>query len=239
MTYSLVEHNGGPLAATGVIVSDAIPSGTTFVSCAPAAFCTGPAVGSNGTVTFNLGTLASGTTVPLSIVVNVTASAGSTLINTALTSSSVTDSNPANNSSTAVTTVASPPPTADLSLSKGGSPNPVVSGSNLTYTLTVNNGGPDSASAVALSDPLPPQTTLFSPPSPSQGTCTGPAVGTNGTVHCDLGPIASGGFATVTIVVRVNAPAGGTVTNTASVSSATSDPNSSNNSTSVTTTVNP
>jgi uncharacterized repeat protein (TIGR01451 family) len=239
MTYSVSVHNGGPLAATGVLVSDAIPSGTTFVSCAPAAFCTGPAVGTNGTVTFNLGTLASGTTVPVSIVVNVTASAGSTLVNTAVISSAITDPNPANNVGTAVTTVTSPPPSADLSLSKTAAPNPVFNGNNLTYTLTVSNSGPDSASTVQLSDPLPPQTTLFGPASPSQGTCTGPAVGTNGTVRCDLGTIANGGSATVTIVVQVNAPGGGSVTNTSSVTSTTPDPNSSNNTASTTTTVNP
>jgi uncharacterized repeat protein (TIGR01451 family) len=237
MTYNISVHNGGPLAATGVIVSDAIPTGTTFVSCAPVGFCTGPAVGTNGTVTFNLGTLANGTTVLASIVVNVTASAGSTLVNTALTSSAVTDPNPANNSSTAVTTVASPPPSADLSLSKGGSPNPVVSGSNLTYTLIVNNAGPDTATTVQVSDPLPPLTTFVSCAPVAQ--CTAPAVGTNGTVRWNIPSMASGTNATLTVVVNVNAPGGSTVTNTASASSATSDPVVSNNATSVTTTVNP
>jgi hypothetical protein len=89
-----------------VILNDPIPSGTNFVSCGTSqGSCTGPAVGTNGPVTANLGTLASGSTATVTIVVNVTAPAGSTLTNTAVVTSAVTDPNPANNSGTTSTTV--------------------------------------------------------------------------------------------------------------------------------------
>jgi uncharacterized repeat protein (TIGR01451 family) len=239
MTYHIVVHNGGPDPATGVIMNDSIPTGTTFVTCAPSqGTCTGPAVGTNGTVTANLQTIASGFSATVDITVHVTASAGTTLVNTAVASSAVTDPNPANNSGTAITTVASPPPTADLSLSKTGSPNPVFSGNNLTYTILVHNAGPDTASTVSMSDPLPPSTTFVSCGT-TAGTCTSPAVGTNGTVRVDVPSLGSGGDVTITIVVQVSAAGGSTITNTASVTAATSDPNSANNTQSVTTTVNP
>jgi uncharacterized repeat protein (TIGR01451 family) len=253
MTYNITVHNGGPDPAAAVIVNDPIPSGTTFVSAS--APCTGPAVGSNGTVTCSLGTLASGATVPLAITVNVNASAGSTLSNTAIVSSSTTDPNPANNFSTASTNVNGVTPTpstptltptvtptpvfADLALTKSGSPNPVFTGKTLTYTIVVNNNGPNPADTVEMSDPLPSQTTLASAPTTTLGSCTAPAVGGTGTVRCELGTMAPSSSATVTIVVTVNAAGGSSVTNTATVTANTADPNLSNNSQTITTSVSP
>ena len=239
MVYHISVHNGGPDPATGVIMNDPIPSGTTFTTCIPSqGTCTGPAPGTNGTVTANLGTLASGATAIVDIFVNVTASAGSVLTNTAVASSPVTDPNPGNNTGTASTTVTAPAPSADLGLSKSGSPNPVLTGNNLTYTILLHNFGPSTASTVQVSDPLPPQTT-FQSCATTAGTCTSPAVGTNGTVRVDIPSLGSGGDVTITIVVAVNAPGGGSVTNTVNVTSVTPDPVTTNNSASATTTVNP
>jgi uncharacterized repeat protein (TIGR01451 family) len=237
LTYTINVHNGGPDPATGVIVNDPIPSGTTFVSCVPSqGTCTGPAVGTNGTVTANLGGMALSSNATITIVVNVTASAGSTLVNTAVVSSAVTDPNPANNSSTTVTLVL--PPATDLSLTKTGLPNPVVTGNPLTYTVTVNNLGPNPANIVEVNDPLPPLTTFVSC-TPSTGTCALVAGGPSGTVRAQLGDMAFPGSATVTIVVQVNAPGPSTLSNTATVSSTTPDLNAGNNSQTISTTVNP
>jgi hypothetical protein len=89
-----------------------------------------------------------------------------------------------------------------------------------------------------VSDPLPPQTT-FQSCATTAGACTSPAVGTNGTVRVDIPSLGSGGDVTITIVVAVNAPGGGAVTNTVNVTSVTPDPVTTNNSASTTTTVNP
>jgi len=48
-----------------------------------------------------------------------------------------------------------PPPVADLTISVTDSPDPVLAGTNLTYTLTVTNNGPDTASNVVVTDILP------------------------------------------------------------------------------------
>ncbi len=119
---------------------------------------------------------------------------------------------------------------ADLSLTKSGAPNPVAVGSNLTYTLKVTNNGPSTATGIMLSDPLPTSVTLVSA-APSQGSCSGTS-----SVTCSLGTIATGGTATVTIVVT--ATTAGTITNTASVSANESDPNLRNNTASASTTAN-
>ena len=62
-------------------------------------------------------------------------------------------------------------------------------------------------------------------------------VGGAGTVSCSIASLAAGVTATFTLVVNVNADVveGTTITNTASVSSTTSDPNQANNSSTVTT----
>src|SRR5687767_9302108 len=53
-------------------------------------------------------------------------------------------------------------PSADLSLTKSDSPDPVAVGGSLTYTLTVRNQGPASSGFVILSDSLPDTTTFAS-----------------------------------------------------------------------------
>jgi uncharacterized repeat protein (TIGR01451 family) len=108
-------------------------------------------------------------------------------------------------------------PTANLSLAKDDGPDPVTVGEELTYTLTVHNGGPAPAEDVSVADTLPAGVT-FGTASASQGTCTE----TLGAVTCDLGSLASGADATVTITVTPTAT--GTLQNTASVTSTTPDP---------------
>jgi uncharacterized repeat protein (TIGR01451 family) len=161
------------------------------------------------------------------VTIVVTANSGP-LSNTATVSSSTSDPNTANNGATATTTVNQPATHADLSITKGDAPDPVTAGSNVTYTLTVSNAGPDAAAAVTVSDPLPAGVSFVSASS-SVGSCSGTA-----TVSCSLGTLNSGASATVTIVVTANS---GPLSNTATVSSSTSDPNTANNGATATTTV--
>jgi uncharacterized repeat protein (TIGR01451 family) len=124
-------------------------------------------------------------------------------------------------------------PGADLSVTKTATPDPVLVDGVLAYTIVVKNHGTLDAAGVSLSDALPSGVT-FKSDDTSQGSCSGPA---GGTVTCDLGALANGASATVTITVTANAT--GKVKNSAVVSSDTSDPDMSNNTDSVTTTVNP
>jgi hypothetical protein len=89
---------------------------------------------------------------------------------------------------------------------------------------------PATTSGVTVTDVLPAGVTFVSA-TPSSGTCSGTS-----TVTCKLGIFPSGVSATVDIVVH--APnAAGTITNTASVAAATTDPNLSNNTATEMTTV--
>jgi TolB protein len=122
-----------------------------------------------------------------------------------------------------------PLPSADLSLGLTASPRTLTgNGKSLTYTITVANAGPTAAKDVVVTDALPAQT-RFTSVGPSQGSCSAPPVGSVGTVVCSLGMLAKGASGNVTIVVKVVARKT-TVVNTASVTSATADPNPANNS---------
>jgi uncharacterized repeat protein (TIGR01451 family) len=117
---------------------------------------------------------------------------------------------------------------ADMSITANGSATGQT-GANLTYNLTITNGGPNTANQVAVTDNIP-HGTVFSSATASQGYCSGGYV-----VQCNLGTMADNGTATVTIsVTALNA---GAVQNTAQVSAAQGDPNLNNNTTTTNTTI--
>jgi uncharacterized repeat protein (TIGR01451 family) len=235
LTYHLtVANNGvaaGPSTTSGVTVTDTLPAGVTLVSKTPS---TGSCSGTT-TISCALGIFPGGASATIDIVVTVSPSAGNgtTLTNTARVSAVTADPNSTNNTAAASTTVVSG---ADLSLVKTDSPDPVSTGHNLTYTLTVHNGGPLAAGGVSITDQLP-RNTAFGTASATQGSCsfTQPA---KRIVTCTLGTIPSGGTVTATIVVTPPSKKT-TLTNTATVSSTTNDPDPANNSASATTSVVP
>jgi len=96
------------------------------------------------------------------------------------------------------------------------------------YTIAVTNGGPAVASAVTVTDAIPTGTKFVSAV-PSQGNCVTPPPGAVGTMTCNLGSVAAGAEATVKLLVDVTATGLTRVTNTAVVSSSSSDLNTANN----------
>lgn len=117
---------------------------------------------------------------------------------------------------------ASPAPSApgdiaDLSVTKEDSPDPIGVGGLLTYTVVVANNGPQEATDVVLDDRLPSQSDFVSTTS-TAGKCDDKGV----RVTCQLGQLAKGATATVTIQVRPTKI--GTIDNTASVDSVETDP---------------
>ncbi|MDP1680236.1 MAG: IPTL-CTERM sorting domain-containing protein [Burkholderiales bacterium] len=116
---------------------------------------------------------------------------------------------------------------ADLFVASSAAPEPVTIDTDLTYTLSVSNNGPQTATNVVLSDTLPAGALFIS----ATTGCTHSA----GVVTCALGTLANGASSLVNIVIRLSNA--GTAINNASVASDLPDPNSANNTDSDTTTV--
>ncbi|HUG70255.1 MAG TPA: SdrD B-like domain-containing protein [Pirellulaceae bacterium] len=219
VTFTITASNAGPDAATNVTVSDTLPAGTTFVSSTPSQ-------GSYNSTTglWTVGTIANAGNGTLQIVASVD-SVG-TKTNTAQVSAADQadpDSTPNNNvpAEDDQASVSLTPQVADLSLTKivnNATPNV---GDDVTFTITVSNAGPDSATNVAVADLLPAGMTFVSN-TPSQGTYN------STTGVWTVGTIANAGNATLRIVATVATI--GTKTNTAQVSAADqADPDSTPN----------
>ncbi len=208
-----VENKDLVFNATGVSVSDILPDGYTFVS--------DDGGGNFNSVTghWSIGTFAAGASSQLNITCSVKATGN---YSNSATVTSDNDTNPSNDSATATVT---PVPQADLSVNKVAGTNTPNVGSNVTFTITVNNSGPSTATGVSVTDNLPSGYTFVSA-TPSVGSWASPT--------WTVGDMAPGSSATLTLVATVLS--GGAYNNSATVASATADPVAGNNTSLVTVT---
>ncbi|MCX7555423.1 proprotein convertase P-domain-containing protein [Xanthomonadaceae bacterium JHOS43] len=133
-----------------------------------------------------------------------------------------------------LTTCGCAQPDADLTLALSDAPDPVMAGTDLTYTATLTNSGPADAQDAAVSLPLPPDTTLVSATASAGGVCSGVA-----TVTCTwAGVTTTSDVRTATVVVAVDAAAEGNLSATATASNSTPDPEPGNNTATADTTIN-
>jgi uncharacterized repeat protein (TIGR01451 family) len=242
LTYTITTRNAGPSTAVGVTVTDTLPAGTSYVSGVNAngqTICTQVLA---GTVVCALGTLAPGGSATVFLTVQVASSVpnGTVLHNVVSVRSDTSDPAPGNNTSSADTTVQT---RADLWLDKqatlrSGNPSPTV-----VYTLVVHNnpgcetdaqsstspncgtGGPSDAKNITVTDTLPLNskklTVQFVSPQCTYTEATH-------TVTCTSPNVPAGTSVTFVIEAQVQGSVG-TITNTATVTSTTTDPVSSNN----------
>ena len=212
--YQLEIVNNGPSPATGVSVVDTLPAGTQFVSGDPE--CSHAA----GVVTCDAGDMAVSESRSFTLTVTIPfALGGQTLTNTAVVAGNEGDLVADNDSDQATTEVE---PAADLAITKtaGGA----TAGETVSWTIAVQNNGPSTADPVTVADTLPAGTT-FASATPSQGSCTGGA-----DVTCNLGALASGGSAQISVTASVAAgTAGQTLRNRATATAPQVDPDPTNN----------
>ena len=127
------------------------------------------------------------------------------------------------------------PGSTDLRIIKSDSPDPVAAGAALTYTIQVDNLGPDTATGVTVIDRLPQGVDLVSATA-SGGQCAAQ----DRKVTCTLGtiPVATGAYATARTVTIVVIPRRvGSITNSATVRGKEKDPAAANNKATATTQV--
>lgn len=223
-TYTFTVGNAGPSDVASYTITDTLDGNLTYKSSSAGLSCSGTT-----TITCTGGAITSGNqaVVTVTATVNSAASPGSTIANTATvaTPSGVNDPDMSNNSSTVSNTVVA---SADLSLSKTHTGNFTAGANTNDFTIAVTNNGPSDASTFTVTDVLPTNMSYVS------ASGTGVNCSNSGqTVTCTYGPTVPAGFSvniTLTVAVNANIAGGTTMNNTASVSSATSDPNMANNS---------
>jgi uncharacterized repeat protein (TIGR01451 family) len=160
ITYTITVRNPpGAVPATGVVATDVVPSGTTYISCNTTQ---GTCSQSGGTVTYVIGSMAANSTVTLTLVVTVNnpAEDGSTISNTA---SVVADTNIPGSIYTAVSNLVSYPVSASpvISIIKSASPpsgSSVYLGDIITYTLVIKNTGNANTNTAYIEDAIPENT---------------------------------------------------------------------------------
>lgn len=222
ITYTQSVTNNGPATANAPVFTETLPANTTAVSLSgPAGWnCVLGTLTCTDTAAMTASTTANFTFV---VTVNSTVAQGTTISQTDSVASTTSDSNTINNSVTVGVPVAD---SADLSVTNTPSPVPVQAGNNITYTQLVTNNGPSAATTVSLTEVLPANTTSVTLTGPGGWICT------LATLTCTDTSLAPGAPATITYVVKVTGgtAAGTAINETATVTSAVTDPTLTNNS---------
>lgn len=216
LAYTLTVFNAGA-DATDATLTDVLPTSLQWISStASQGTCTGSL-----TVTCRLGNLPRlahavvnivGVPTQIGVIENVASVAGGV------------EGNLADNTFVVRTLVVGQEPEpsgVDLVMDVTVDPASATVGQNLTYTLTVSNQGQNTATGVVVMDSMFYGAQWVSSTT-SQGSCTG-----NAPVTCSLGSLDAGAHATITIVLTT--AYGGTLSNSASVSSAVQDDAPQNN----------
>jgi uncharacterized repeat protein (TIGR01451 family) len=221
LTFSIVVNNHGTGNADNIVVTNVLSSDLTLIGAVPSVgSCSG-----SGTLVCSLGTLPPGSSDTITITTTPTATGP---VSSSAMGAANVDLNVGDNSASKTVQVVDPAggggglaPTADLGVTMDASPDPGTVGARMTWTIPVTNAGPDDAVDVTLVDLLP-KGASFGSVSSTKGTCTGSV-----TVVCSIGTLGSGKTASVSISAVPQAE--GTISNSASVVSATVDPNPLNN----------
>ncbi len=210
ITFLVTLTDLGPDFATGVTVQDRLPAGLTFVSATPSQ---GPYNSASGVWT--VGVVDPSTPRTLALVATVVSSLAQTNI---ATISGAAQSDPVTSNNTA--SVTETPQQADLMVTKTVSNATPNVGDTITFTVTVKNNGPNSATNVRVNDLLPAGLVYISNTASQGNYFSGTGVWTVGNVN-------NGAQATLTLTAQVASPTA--QTNTATATADQVDPNLGNN----------
>jgi uncharacterized repeat protein (TIGR01451 family)/fimbrial isopeptide formation D2 family protein len=221
ITYTITLRNNGTATATGVEVTDALPTNVTYVSSSAAGGTTFNTTGTPVTGgVWTVPSIAPGQSLILTLA--ATADEPGVQFNTVtITKSDVWDPNDKNNSAQTPTD----PREADLVVSKTVDDATPNVGDTVTFTITLDNLGPSPAENVVVNDLLPAGLEYVSHTASTGGYVPGTGIWT-------VGDVAASATNTLTIVATVTAPSSGPApsrTNIATATSDTTDPNPDNN----------
>jgi uncharacterized repeat protein (TIGR01451 family) len=217
-TFTVTLSNAGPSATTATTVVDQLVEGLEYVSHTASAGTFDAATGQWSIP----GSLASGASVTLQLVAKVTV-ADTELTNTATIATSGSPDPDSSNNTASVTLTGQ---AADIEVTKAvDQDTPLALNTPLTFTVTATNLGPSDATGVQLTDLLPAGLAY-------QSHTAGAGIYTSGTGLWDIGALAEGASATLTVIATNTAF--GTLVNTATrTASNQTDPDAGNDAASV------
>jgi uncharacterized delta-60 repeat protein/uncharacterized repeat protein (TIGR01451 family) len=224
LTYTIAVTNYGPAVASGVVISNVVPSGLTYLSNNfPGVPVIGPVMtfGATNTLAISNG---------LAFNLYMEPGTNGLITNTFVALANQVDPN-TNNLTNVVTDVNSQ--SADLAVILGGSPNELMAGDFVLYSVEITNAGPSAAVSVLASNVLP-NGMAFLSSSPSSGVTNSGGVSYWGLTNLD-----ASSNATLFILAQATATNGATVLDTAGVTSSIYDPVKLNNYSSYKTVVDP
>jgi uncharacterized repeat protein (TIGR01451 family) len=206
--------------ARGIVVTDVLPAGLTFVSATAGGAAVTPTSTTNGNIVFPTFDLAPGVTRTLTVTASVNDDApGGALTNNVslVTAAGQTQTN--NDSASAPVTIV---PQADVRVTKSVSAPRAQAGAQLTYIVNVFNDGPSPAAGVSVVDTLPAGVTFVSGTGPNGAlTATGQTVTVT---PLNNAPLASGASFQFTIIATINAGVTADQVNNVVVSTTTAEP---------------
>lgn len=202
IAYTITTTNTGTQDATGVVISDTVPSYLRIED---------PDGGTvaDQVVTWDVAALAAGGTTTRTLTVTILAMPDGQISNTATVTDDSTngpDPTPEGNTSTDTTSGY-----ADLVVTKDNGRTTVNAGGTTTWTITVTNNGPAPVKTLDLNDPAPAGTIgdlAFAPQKGTYDAGTGLWTGAN---------LAAGDSVTIAVTARISPDARGTITNTVTV----------------------
>ncbi len=229
VTYSVVVKSNDPAnPVTNAVLDIPLPAGFSFVSVSDAGCSysgSTPSIGGSDKIHCGWTTI----TTQKNVDFHVLAPDATGIYTLTATTSADVDSNTGNNSEIVTTQVVT---SADLQLtSKTGTPNPAPGGSIVTYAFTVTNNGPYQASALTLTDVLPPGLSFVADnadPTADQDSAWSCSAASQ-TVTCTASSLANAATSIFHFRVRVTSDTTGAITNAASISATTPDPEPDNN----------
>ena len=202
--YTLHYANTGTTDAHGVVITDAIPNGTSYVpgSASCTTSCTTSVSGNTVAFTLDVAAGTSGTAM-FSVTVDSDAANGLIIDNVAHITFNGNDT-PSNHTQHQVFVQ-----TGDLALSKAVTPTKATVGTVLTYTLTATATGNTNQSNVVVTDAVPDGSTYQAGSATCEGpnACTASYDATTNEITWNLGTLSPGDTASMTFDVKVDGPA--------------------------------